>query len=347
MRTLTWGLLLASAVLAGESSKPYYQIPGFQPSQAVVWRDPGKVELRDLRYGPGGPELEPRAPFTFEKEDLSGTSPKVKVRDAGGRTWVVKFGEEARPDTFASRLAWAVGFYTEPNYYLEGEVIRGVQGLKRAGKYIDAEGRALGGRFQLRSKSPEYMSGYSWAWQENPLSGTAQMNGLRVIMMLVSNWDDKDIWDDDEHGVGLRYHELMLAMKQGTNNAIMHDDGRYYFFIDDWGASLGRWGKYMHRTKWDCNGFLEESANFVRGARDGRVEFGFQGLHTKNLAADIRVSDVEWLMRYLGRVTDAQMTAGLVASGATPDEASCYTKALRMRIEQLTQVGNGRMVTHR
>jgi hypothetical protein len=322
-------------------------LPGFDASTAVLWTDPGRVERRDLRHGPGGPELQPQAPFTFEKEDLSGTSPKVKVRDGNGRQWVIKFGEEARPDTFSSRLAWAVGYYAEPNYYLAGEIIRGAHDLKRARKFIGEDGRAEGGRFQLRAKQPEYMGGHSWAWQENPFSGSPQMNGLKVMMMLVSNWDDKDIWDDSERGVSLRYHELVLAMKQGTNNAIVRQGGRYTFFIDDWGASLGRWGKYMHRTKWDCNGFLEESRKFVRGARDGNVEWGFEALHTANLAEGIRVSDVRWLMQYLGRVTDEQLRAGLAASGATPDEAYCYTKALRMRIGQLEQVGSGRTVSTR
>lgn len=340
MRTLIWGLLLASAVLAGESSKPYYQLPGFRPAEAVLWHDPGRVQYRDLRYGPGGRALEPRPPFTFDKEDLSGTSPKVRVHDANGRLWVIKFGIEARPDTFSSRLAWVVGYYAEPNYYLEGEIIHGVHDLKRARKYIDAEGRASGGRFQLRAKFPVYMSGYSWAWQENPFAGTPQLAGLKVMMMLVSNWDDKDIRDDNEHGVTLRYHELLRAMKQGTNNAIYREGNRYVFFVDDWGASLGQWGAYMHRTKWDCAGFLNESRRFVRGVdEEGRVEWGFKGLHTEHLAARIRLSDVTWLLRYLGRVTDQQLRAGLLASGATEDEASCYTEALRMRIRQLEQVG--------
>ncbi len=349
MRALTWGLVLATAVLAGESSKPYTQLPDFRPARAEVWHDPGRVAERDLRYGPGGRALEPRAPFTFEKEDLSGTSPKVRVRDAAGRQWVIKFGIEARPDTFCSRLAWAVGYFAEPNYYLAGEILRGARGseLKRAKPYIDEEGRAQGGRFQLRTKTPEYMDGYSWAWLDNPFTGTPQMNGLRIMMMLVSNWDDKDIVDDDEHGVGLRYHELILAMKQGTNNAIERADGRYRFFVDDWGASLGHWGKYMERDKWDCAAFLHESPKFVRGVDDGQVKFGFKGLHTKNLATGIRVSDVRWLMQYLGRVTDEQLRAGLLASGATPDEASCYTKALRMRIGELERVGAGRLVTTR
>ena len=343
MRTLSWGLILTTAVLAGEHSKPYDQLPEFDLSKALIWQDPGPVEMRDLRYGPGGSDLEPRAPFTFEKEDLSGTSAKVRVGDANGRTWVIKFGEEALPDVFASRLAWAVGYYAEPNYYLERQTLRGAHNLSRADKYIDERGMAKGGRFQLRTEDPQYMAGYSWAWEENPFSGTAQMNGLRVLMMLASNWDDKDI-RDDKGGVTQRFHDVTLWMRQGTNNAIMRAGGRYLFFIDDWGASLGRWGGVVGRNKRDPDGFLEESSHFVRGVRDGQVEFGFKAVHTKNLAAGIRVSDVRWLMQYLGRLTDEQLTTGLLASGAMPDVASCYTKALRMRIQQLEQVANGQMV---
>jgi hypothetical protein len=343
VRTLTCGILLTTAILAGERSRPYHQLPGFDSSKAVLWQDPGQVELRDLRYGPGARDLEPRAPFTFEKEDLSGTNPKVRVHDVAGRTWVIKFGAEARPDVFSSRLAWAVGYYAEPNYYLEGETLLGAHDLDRADKYIDGNGRAKGGRFQLRTKDPEFMAGYSWGWDQNPFSGTAQMNGLRLLMMLASNWDDKDI-RDDKGGVTQPFRDVAQAMRQGTNNAIMRDGGRYMFFIDDWGASMGRWGGFPARSKWDSDGFLEESGDFVRGVRDGQVEFGFKALHTKSLAAGIRVSDVSWLMQYLGRLTDGQLTAGLAASGATPEVASCYTKALRMRIRQLEQVGNGRTV---
>lgn len=343
MRTLTWGLILTTAIVAGDRSKFYNEMPGFEPSKAVLWQDPGQVDLRDFQYGPGGPGLQPQAPFTFEKEDLSGRSPKVRVRDGKGRTWVVKFGEEALPDVFASRLAWAIGYYAEPNYFLAGETLRGAHGLGRASRYVDEQGLANGGRFQLRTKDPEYMAGYSWGWGENPFSGTVQMNGLRILMMLVSNWDDKDI-RDDQGGVTQSIHNVTLWMRQGTNNAIMRDGERYIFFIDDWGASMGRWGGSIARSKGDPDGFLTESEHFVRGVRDGQVEFGFKALHTKNLTDGIRVSDVSWLMQYLGRVTDAQLTVGLIASGAAPGVASSYTKALRMRIHQLEQVANGQTV---
>jgi hypothetical protein len=50
----------------------------------------------------------------------------------------------------------------------------------------------------------------------------------------------------------------------------------------------------------------------------------------------IKVDDIR--LQYLGRVTDKQLRAGLEASGATAEEVSCFSKALRERINQLQKV---------
>ena len=50
----------------------------------VIWRNPGNVAALDLEHGPGGPELEPVAPFTFVEEHLTGSQPCVSVQDARG-----------------------------------------------------------------------------------------------------------------------------------------------------------------------------------------------------------------------------------------------------------------------
>jgi hypothetical protein len=44
---------------------------------------------------------------------------------------------------------------------------------------------------------------------------------------------------------------------------------------------------------------------------------------------------VRWLSRYLARITDDQLRAGLRASGATDEETDCFTRAIRERIKQL------------
>src|SRR5580698_6295099 len=77
----------------------------------VLWRDPVDIASRDLIYGPGGAKDQPRDPFVFVKEDTSGTNPKFVITDANGVKWKLKLGEEARPETAASRLVWAAGYF--------------------------------------------------------------------------------------------------------------------------------------------------------------------------------------------------------------------------------------------
>ena len=111
------------------------------------------METLDFRYGIGGEAMAPKAPFTFMEEDPSGTTPKVHVKDANDRHWVLKFGDEASPDTFCTRLAWATGYYAEPNYFVPKGVVEGVKNLQRARKDIDDKGNFEDARFQLRTEA--------------------------------------------------------------------------------------------------------------------------------------------------------------------------------------------------
>src|SRR6267142_6674097 len=67
---------------------------------AVLWREPSDIASRDLFLGPGGETMKPDlSNITFVKEDPEGYSVKYHVRDGAGRKWVVKIGNEARPET--------------------------------------------------------------------------------------------------------------------------------------------------------------------------------------------------------------------------------------------------------
>jgi hypothetical protein len=248
------------------------------------------------------------------------------VRDASGREWSVKFGEEASPDTFASRLAWAAGYYVEPTYYVESGRIDGAYGLKRAKDEIGPGGVFHNARFQLRSKSPQFVPNVGWSWHKNPFAGTRELNGLKVIMMLTSNWDNKDIRD---------------AKDRGTNTAIFRTGmggDRYIYLVDDWGAAMGAWGRVWSRSKWNCADYRRQTPQFVKGVKNGDVQWGYHGQHTEDETRHIRVEDVRWLLRYLGRLTDRQIRDGLRASGASPGEVDCFASALSDRIGQLKSV---------
>lgn len=327
MRALTLFVIGAAAAAlmgADNSPRPYTDIPAIANGKTVIWHDPGDVSKLDLRYGIGGEEHAPVSPFRFVKEDASGSTPKVVVTDAHGRTYDVKFGDEAKPDTFAARLAWACGYWSEQNYMVNEGVIHGAGNLSRAAAYIGSNGRFRYGRFQLRSNDPEYLDNINWNWDQNPFAGAPQLNGLKILMMLVSNWDDKDFRD---------------AATRGANTAIYRQDGQYIFFIDDWGASFGSWGKFFTRSKWKPDQYLRESHDFVKGLNLS-IQWGYVGQHSGLMQQGIRPSDVRWLMQYLDRLTRDQLRAGLLASGATSQEAHNCIEGLELRIGQLRTVAN-------
>jgi hypothetical protein len=296
-----------------------------QPGRPVIWRDPGDVAKLDFAAGPGGREKAPKPPFAFIEENLSGSNPKVRVVDADGVNWSIKFGSEVHAEIFASRLAWAVGYFVEPLYFVASGTIDDLGELKRAKKHIKPDGSFTNARFERqREKGVRSLEdAESWSWLQNPFTGSKELNGLKAIMMLVSNWDNKDARD----------------VKRGSNTAIfkypMSSGTEDRYLVNDWGGAMGKWGGYLKRGKWDCKGYTKQTPDFVKGIRGDFFVWGYKGQHTEDFADDIRISDMRWLIQYLGRVTDEQLREGLQASGANPDEVDCFAPAIRERINQI------------
>lgn len=292
----------------------------------VLWEDPGNVAALDFASGPGGPNGAPAPPFTFLKDDPSGSSPKLLVTDARNRQWSVKFGPEVKAEVFSSRVAWAAGYFVEPEYYIREGKVEKLGALGRAKSFFQPDGSFRDARFQLRDPHMKFLDGHSWGWDYNPFVGTPQLNGLKVVMMLVSNWDNKDARDQDEGTNTVQFEQTTSG------------NTRVVYAIVDWGASMGSWGNYFHRSNWRCDQFTAQSAQFIKSVRGDRIEWGYRGRHNDDFLRTIRVADVRWVMGTVGRVTDQQFRAGLLASGAITEEANCFTKALRDRIEQLRRV---------
>ena len=152
--------------------------------------------------------------------------------------------------------------------------------------------------------------------------------------MLTSNWDNKD------------------ARNESSNTGILEYPGNgrvvWRYLITDWGGSMGRWGNIFGREKWDCEGFTEQTQDFVKLAEDGKIKWGYAGKHTSDAKKGITLADVRWLLEYLDRLTDDQIANGLGASGATPGEIQCFTRAIRDRINQMKRlVGSDRLTSRR
>jgi hypothetical protein len=302
-------------------------------SRHVIWRDPGQVDQLDILNGPGGLGGAPAAPFHFIEEHTSGSQPCVSVTDARGRRWRVKWGNEVRAENFAVRLAWACGYFAETTYFVNEGVIKGARDLQRARICIGEDCRFREARFELDDPDVRKMfEEHSWAWNDNPFVGTRELHGLKVIVMLLSNWDTKDRRD----------------VARGSNTAIFeHKLSRWRrearYLITDWGGSMGRWGgNIVTRGRWDPQGFAAQTPQFVTGVQDGMVLFGYAGQRTADMSSGIRIEDVRWLSRYLGRVTDAQLRDAIMASGGGKEDADSFAASLRERIEQIRRIGSGK-----
>lgn len=300
----------------------------------VLWRDPGDIASRDLRYGPGSPELAPAAPFTFVEEVKKGESPKFKVRDARGVEWSVKLGPESQAETVSTRLVWAVGYFAEEAYHFDRVRVRGLRRLSRGEEYLDG-GFVRGARFEPRREGVR--EGPEWSWRDGPFEDSREMDGLKVLMVLLNNYDARKG----------NNHILYTRTPAGM-------EARYV--VTDLGATLGRAGGLGgKRVKNDLEAFL--STKFVRGVdeSDGVVEFDFDTrprglghlsvLHPKYYRGEVKkeaamrgipVEHARWIGSLLAQLSDEQLRDAFRA--AHYDEATMegYVRSLRERINQLT-----------
>jgi hypothetical protein len=105
----------AAAALAAALIAP---VAHAQSGGARLWLDPKDIGSRDLFWGPAAEARAPKGPFTFVEEDGGGTQPKIILRDAGGREWTAKFGDEVHAEIAASRIVWALGYVADELYFV-------------------------------------------------------------------------------------------------------------------------------------------------------------------------------------------------------------------------------------
>lgn len=298
---------------------------------AWLWRDPGNVAALDFAGSVGTPVEAPQPPYTYLREDLSGTQPKVFVRDARGLTWNVKFGNEVHTESFCWRVVRACGYFAEPSFFIASGKFENYRPIRRATPSLAAQGSFTDARFQFRDPNLKFLTDRNWYWDRPPFAGTRELSGLKILIMLLGNWDNKDA---RVGGSGSGPNTAIFELRRPSGMEAI-------YAFTDWGAGLGSiLGGYTGRSNWRCAQFSEQSPGFVQRVDARQVVFQFVGAINQGFRTGIPPAHVAWLMNYLGRITDAQLLAGFQAAGAGKSDAACFTRALRMRIEELRKVNS-------
>jgi len=297
----------------------------------VLWREPADIANRDLLYGSGGKEHIPRGPFTFGKEDEGGTNPKFDVRGGDGVKWKVKLGVEARPETAATRLVWAVGYFVADEYFVPELPVEGMPArLHRGAKYVDPRGVVYGARLKRDPEGDRKIG--IWEWKNNPLLGTREFNGLRALMAVINNWDLKDV-----------------------NNAVFQtrdaEGPQLLFLVSDLGATFGTSG--FSWTKAGSRGNLKgyRKSKFIREITPGYVDFNvpsrpaldhFPAIRSLRARLKLRAigrhvprQDARWMGQMLGLLSDRQIRDAFRAAGYGAAEVEGFSAVVESRIAVL------------
>lgn len=307
--------VLAGLVLVGASAAPAAAEP------KVLWRDPGDVATKDLFWGPGSPDRAPQPPFTFAKEDLDGTKPKVHVVDARGTAWSVKFdrrrdrrGLEVPTEVAASRLVWALGYFVEESYLVTDGVIERVGPLHRAQSVLGPDGRFARARFERRPAEVERLE-TRWSIDDNPFVGSRELSGLLILTALLNNWDFRP----DNTGV--------LRVRAGDAK-----EDRY--LVTDLGTAFGRMpGPAGHRSKWNVKDYQADPAFTIAGSPEPGLELNL----AVNEGQRVRVplEHARWLAQWTSKLTEPQVRRAFAAAGASKADAAGFTTTFLARVRAL------------
>ena len=293
-----------------------------------LWRDRGNIGSLDLTFGAGGKEHQPTGKFTFVKEDMQGSAAKFEVVDDQGTKWKVKLGEETKSETAATRLLWAAGYFTDEDYYVAELRVDKMQKLHRGNKLVGAGGVVRGVRLERDIKGQK-KSG-TWSWYKTPMAGTKEMNGLKIMMALMNNWDLKEV-----------------------NNAIyVEANGETHYAISDLGATFGKTGNYVTRSKSDLADY--RGTKFIQKAKSERVDFHLNSrplfltvidvpnyrMRTKmqGIVKDIPRAHAKWLGSLLGQLSGEQIRDCFRAAGYSTAEVDGFAKVVQGRIADLNKL---------
>ena len=275
-------------------------------AKAQLWREPTDIASRNLFWGSGGEGMKPDlSNVTFIRDETRSYSKRWRLRDGAGNEWVAKFGKEAQSEAAATRLVWAAGYYTNDVYLAPSVEIKG-------------KGTFENVVFKARPKGEKRLD-QRWDWNQNPFAGTRELQGLKVLMALINNWDIQD-----------HNNTVLLVSDKATGEKVAE-------YIDtDLGASFAKEGNILGHTRGRPDQYVADT-KFVTGVKNGKVEFDYRGKN-QNLLKNITVEQAKWIGGLLSQLSDQQISDAFRAANYTPDQIQSMTRVVRTRINELANL---------
>ncbi|HYX27278.1 MAG TPA: hypothetical protein VE863_01830 [Pyrinomonadaceae bacterium] len=304
--TIAFGLVTAIQAQKGGGAKLKEPKPIPSDAHAVLWQEPTDISSRDLFLGSGGESMKPDlSNVVFVRDESRSFSKKYRVKDGAGNEWVVKIGPEAQPETAATRLVWAAGYYVDVTYLVPHV-------------HIEGKGDFDNVRFEARTHDIKRLD-QRWDWEKNPFVGTKELAGLKVLMALMNNWDIQN-----------HNNNVLLVSDQATGEKIAE------YMDTDLGASFAKEGKFTGHTRGRADQYIADR-KFVAGVKNGIVEFDYRGKN-QHLLKGITVEQAKWIGGILAQLSDQQIRDAFRAANYTPEEIDALAATVRARVNELANL---------
>jgi hypothetical protein len=299
-------LLLVPSAYAQKKSGPPKSL---STGRAIMW-EPVNTRALDLYTGPGGTEMHPDLSSTkFIKEEKRGHNKKFRISDGSGRVWIAKLGREAQPETAAVRLLYGLGYKTEINYLVPSLTIPGKGTFKTV-------------RLEARPENVKRVG--EWKWKSNPFVGTKELQGLKLMMAFMTNWDLLDL-----------------------QNEILEVNGENHYIVSDLGATFGKLGNNnlpilfrLGRKTGSAKHFAKTS--FVKKVERGEVKIAFKG-KSRSLMRGFTIADARWLANLLNKLSEQQIRDIFRAANYSPADVDTFARTVQRKIGELDRAAGSNL----
>ena len=155
-----------------------------------------------------------------------------------------------------------------------------------------------------------------WKWTSNPFVGTKELQGLKMMMVFLTNWDVLDL-----------------------QNEILHTGEENQYIVSDLGSTFGKLGNnnlpviYRFGRKVGSPKAYAKT-KFVKEVERGQVKLSYKGKNRK-LFKSFTVGEARWLLAQLNHLSDDQIRDAFRSANYSQADIETYTQAVRRKIDEL------------